>query len=577
MARLTAAYGVVALLLVGTVRWAAGSGRWPAAPLTQLVFALVAAYPLVLAAAWWRKERAPATSADETSAARPLSSRAVGLAAVGIGALLAAAWIGTRPLSVASEAGGPTARPAPLVAVLPLLDLDRRGDRTFADGVTELLVDGLAAVEGLEVRGRVSAASFADVNRDAAEIAARLGAAAVVDGTIRRTPGDVRLVVRLVDAGSGESLWTLSADTTETGLFALRDRVVGGVAGSLGLEVGDRVLRRLERRRTTPAALDLWMLGRFRWASGPGGDLAEAASFFHMAIDADSGYTAAWTALADAYATLPRFTRYPPSGAREYGAAAARTALQLDAEAAGAHTALGEILFVYEHDWDGGRSHLERAVALDPGDGAPRDRLCELELALGDLEAARARCAEAGRRDPLAYRPGWLAAGIARAGGDLSESLRRLDSLAVAYPDFEPLAGERAITRLLFVGSVKPDEAGRAAVEADLAAWFELLADPPVADSLAATLAAGAVGAGSVGATGRALARVATDLEPAPAQLVALYARFGLLDRAAELALQALADRRPGALGFGIQPEYASLRARADVAQALAAAGLPAG
>lgn len=581
MARLTASYGVAALALVGIGRWLAAGGRLPASSLTAIVFVLVAAYPLVLAAAWWRTERAPAEEAQEADAeaatdGRRPSAGGVGLVAAGIGALVAAAWIGMRPLPEAPRSDSAAVRPAPLVAVLPLLDLDRRGDRTLADGVTELLVDGLAPVEGLEVRGRLSAASFVDVNRDAAEIGAVLGAAAVLDGTIRRTPGDLRLVVRLVDVDSGESLWTLSADTTEAGLFVVRDRVVRGVAGTLGLEVGDRVLRRLERRRTNPAALDLWMLGRFRWAAGSRGDLAEAASFYHQAIAADSGYAAAWTALADAYATLPRFTRYPPGGAREYGAAAARTALQLDAEGAGAHTALGEILFVYEHDWEGGRSHLERAVELDPGDAAPRDRLCELDLALADLEAARAECAEARRRDPLAYRPSWLDAGLARAAGDLSASLRGLDSLAAAYPDFEPLAGERAITRLLVVGSVPEPESMRAAVEADFAAWFELLADPPVADSLASTLAAAAVGAGSTRAARSALERVAADLDPAPAQLVALYARFGQLDRAAELALQALADRRPGALGFGVQPEYARLRARDDVAGALAAAGLPA-
>jgi TolB-like protein len=577
MARLTAAYGAAALVLVGISRWLAGGGRLSASSLTSIAFVVVAAYPLVLAFAWWRTTRAPAAkAAADTRTERRLSARGVGLVAAGVGALVAAAWVGMRPLPEATKSDPGAAPPAPLVAVLPLLDLDRRGDRTLADGVTELFVDGLAAVDGLEVRGRVSAESFIDVNRDAADIGAVLGAAVVLDGTIRRAPGDLRLVVRLVDVASGESLWTVSADTTEAGLFVIRDRVVRGVAGALGLGVGDRVLRRLERRRTNPAALDLWMLGRFRWAAGARGDLAEAASFYHQAIGADSGYAAAWTALADAYATLPRFTRYPPAGAREYGAAAARTALQLDAEGAGAHTALGEILFVYEHDWAGGRSHLERAAELDPGDAAPRDRLCELDLALAHLEAARAECAEARRRDPLAYRPAWLAAGLARASGDLPASLRSLDSLAAAYPDFEPLAGERAITRLLVVRSNPEPESSRAAVEADLAGWFELLADPPVADSLASTLATAAVGTGSAGSARRALEEVAANLAPAPAQLVALYARFGQLDRAAELALQALADRRPGALGFGVQPEYASLRARADVAQALAAAGLPA-
>lgn len=559
-------YGLAALMGLAVARLLSAAGWLPASWLRVFVFLAVAGYPLALAAAWIRARRPP--TGESVVGGDGDTMRKSGWGALGLAALVAAAWIGLRgPGDVGPAADASGSLPEPRIVVLPLLDLDRRADRTFADGVTGLLVDGLAGVEGLEVWGRVSSASFVDVNRDAATVGGGLGGAAVVDGTVRRMPAGVRLNVRLLNTETGAAAWTLSADTTLGGLYEVRDEVVKGVAGALGLTVGDRTLRRLERRRAPINALDLYMLGRFRWAARTDGDLAEAISYYHLAIEADSGFTAAWTALAEGYAALPRFTRFPPRSAREYGAAAARTALQLDPDAAGAHTALGEILYVYERDWEGARAHLQRAVELDPGDAAPRDRLCELDLVRGDLPAAREACREARRRDPLAYRPGWLQAGIARAAGDVAASLRRLDSLVAAYPDFEPLAGERAVTHLLLADS--------AGVEADLAAWFALLAPAPLADSLAATLADARAGGPAGPEVRAALARVADDLDPDPVQLAALIAQFGEEERAARMATEALENRAPAALGLGVLPEFRRLRARPDVRRALVAAGLP--
>lgn len=589
--RWSVAYGLGVLGVAAAARWLAAAGLIPSGWLRGLVFVVVAGYPVALAWEWTRgrgspPEAAAATDDSDASGAVGEASSPSGRgprAIVGLVALVASVWILLQgPEAVRPKDGAAPSIAEPRLVVLPLLDLDRRGDRTYADGVTDLLVEGLASVEGLEVWGRASAASFLDVNRDAAAVGAQLGGAGVLDGTVRRRTEGVRLSLRLLDTETGVPVWALSADTTWAGLYGLRDDVVESVSGVLGLEPGASTQRRLERQKTSPEALDLYMLGRFRWEARTDGDLAEATSYYHLAIEADSGFTRAWVALAEAYATLPRFTRFPPSSAREYGAAAARTALRLDPDAAGAHTALGEILYLYEWDWAGARAHLERAVALDPGDAAPRDRLCEMELLRGDVSAARERCREARRRDPSAYRPGWLETRIARVEGEDVRALHALDSLVAAYPDFEPLAGERALTALLLADSAGTGGDGRAGagrIEADLAAWFELLTAAPLADSLAAVLAGGVsdATAGNVPQTGvrAALARIGGELDPDPIQLAALMAWFGEEGAAAQAALEALADRTPSALGLGVLPEFRALRALDRVARALEAAGLP--
>ena len=552
-------YGAVALGLVILVRVGAGAGVLPVSALPVVVFLAIAGFPLGLAVAWMRGETGDGSPA---APGRRLAGAVAGAVLLGL-----AAWVGLRPGEpVVAEPERPELPATPRVVVLPLIDIDG-GDRYFADGLTGELVASLVAIDGLEVAGRASAAAFIDVNRDPAAIGRRLGGDVVLDGTVRRSSGRLRMGLRLVDAPTGSVLWSTYADTTRDGLFGVRDDVAREVAAALGLEPTDRTLRRLERRRTSLEALDLYMLGRRR-AAGPRGDLLEAASYQHLAIEADSAFAPAWEALAEAYATLPRFTRFPPERARREGAAAARTALQLDPDAAGGHVVLGEILYLYERDWTGARSHLERAAELDPGNAASHERLCELRLAQNELEAAAASCAEALTLDPLAFRPAWVRTGVDRATGNFERALTLLDSLVRAYPDFEPLAADLAITRMVAGDTLH--------LAADLAHWFGLIGRAERADSLAVALTrTWPPTAGLAPVVATALADVEAELDVAPVHVVALRALYGDVERAAEVALAALAERAPGSLMFGVYPEYAVLRERDEVRRRLVEAGLP--
>lgn len=561
-----ARYGLVVLGLVLVARLAVAGGLLPARWMPGLVFLVVAACPVVLAVKWLRdREDSPSGPDAERPGAGTYLAGAVGLVCI-----LMAAWIGLRPTTEGRpEPVAQLSLPMPRVVVLPLIDMDGGGDRYLAQGLTGELAEGLSLLDGLEVRGRVSSTGFVDVNRDAAALGRRLGGDVVLDGTIRRYPGRLRLGVRLVASETGETLWSMSGDTTRAALSALRDDAVRGVAEALGLgSPSERTLRRLERRRTSVEALDLYMLGQRRGV-GARGNLLEAASYYHLAIEADSGFAPAWTALAEVYATLPRFTRFPAERARHEGAAAARTALRLEPDAAAAHTVLGEILYLYERDWEGARSHLARAIELDPGRAEPRDRLCELSLIVGEVAAAEASCADALDRDPLAFRPAWTAVGIDRSSGNLDVALARLDSLTRAHPDFEPLAADHALTRL-----AADDTAGLAVHLAD---WFALLGPAGLADTLAAALVDAwppDSNANAAPAASAALARIEGELDPSSVHLAGLLSLFRHHDRASEVAGSALAGRVPGALMFGVFPEYAGLREQDEVRRALSEAGL---
>lgn len=435
----------------------------------------------------------------------------------------------------------PPSSPAPVIAVLPLIDLAAVSDDYFNDGLAAEIAAGLAAVAGMEVRGRVSAGAYRDVNRDAGRVGAELGVSVVLDATVRRAGGRLRVAARLVDTRSGEVVWTAVQDTAMTAWFAARDEIVGGVARALGLEAGDETRRRLERRRTGVDALDLYALGRFGWAEQESGDLLEAVAFYQLAIEADSTFAPSWIALAEAYSLLPRFTRFPVENVREEGAAAARTALRLDPDAADAHAVLGEILYLYERDVPGGRSHLMRAIELDPGNGEALARLCELEMYDGRLDEAEAACRRGAMMEPLSFRISWLQADLLKLNGDLEGALLRLDSLRYLSPGYAPLAADVAFTGLLAADSTRAFD--------DLSYWIALLGGD---DTLAAEWFSG----------GRSIAlrRLAEEVDPAPSDLAALAALAGDNPMALAAVRAALRDRDPGSLRFGVYPEYETLR-----------------
>jgi TolB-like protein len=431
--------------------------------------------------------------------------------------------------------------PQPVVAVLPLIDLEGSGHEAFNQGFIDEIGAGLTMVQGLELRGRSSARTFTDVNRDAGLAGALVGASVVLDATSQRSAGRIRVVARLIDTRSGAVVWSGVQDTTLAEWFAARDAIVEGVSAALGLKVGEDVRRRLFRRRTVIDAFELYSMGRFGWAEGEGGDLLEAISYYDMAIAADSNFAPVWTALARAYVTLPRFTRFPVDRVRQEGAAAARTALLIDPDGAGAHAVMGEVLYLYERDYSGGRVHLERALELDPGNGDVLASLCELAMVEGRLSDAEEACRRAVELDVFAFRGAWLEANLRRLQGRYDESLAGLDTLRSMFPDYVPLSTDVLLTLFLIGDTVRIPE--------ELQYWLGLLGG---SDQLFAEF--------SGGNAGTALRHLSSDIDPAPSEMAALGALLGEYPLAVEAATRAVRERDPGSLRFAVFPEFARLQ-----------------
>jgi TolB-like protein len=135
----------------------------------------------------------------------------------------------------------------PLLAVLAFDNLSSdRGLQFFSDGVSEELLLRLMRGTKLKVVGRTSSFQFRGANKSVRKVAAELSASHILDGSVRRAAGTVRISVHLVEAASQTTLWSDRYDHSLENIFAVQDEIAERIASAL-----DRTFQ-----RTSPAAID---------------------------------------------------------------------------------------------------------------------------------------------------------------------------------------------------------------------------------------------------------------------------------------------------------------------------------
>jgi TolB-like protein/Flp pilus assembly protein TadD len=307
-----------------------------------------------------------------------------------------------RALNLA-PADGP-ARPAvpttaPSIAVLAFDDLSEKHDQGyFADGVAEEIINALAHVQGLKVIARTSSFSFKGKGEDLRRIGQQLDVAHVLEGSVRKSGGRVRVAAQLIRVSDGSHLWSEIYERPLADVFAVQDELARAVTRALGPRLVDAAPRS-GRKTASPAAHDLYLRGLALWNLRTVEGLRRAADLFRQAIALDPGYALAHVGLANALAQTIQYAQANPHPLQEQAEAEARQALQLDLGMGEAHAALGSALS-YAGDWAGARRALEEAVRLSPDDATAHQWLGENLLIRGEMTAGRAEVERARALDP---------------------------------------------------------------------------------------------------------------------------------------------------------------------------------
>jgi len=277
-------------------------------------------------------------------------------------------------------AAGAVPRPAPRppsrsararvrsLAVLPLENLS--GDPAqefFADGMTEMLIADLAKIDGLRVISRTSAMRYKGIRRPLPEIAAELGVDAVVEGSVARAAGRVRITAQLIHAASDTHLWADAFDHDLSDVLTLQSEAARAIAAEIRIKLTPRARARLESaRRVNPEAYEAYLRGRHHLTRRTEEALLNAADYFRHAIDLDPTYALAYVGLSDVHNLLAYWGYRAPAEAFPRSRAAARRALELDAGVGEAHISMAYSLHYHDWDWEAAEAEYRRGVELSP-------------------------------------------------------------------------------------------------------------------------------------------------------------------------------------------------------------------
>ncbi len=385
-------------------------------------------------------------------ALRHRTATAAGLGAIVLAvlAILYAPMLAPPPPE-AKPAAAPAAADAS-IAVLPFVDLSENKDQEyFSDGLSEELINRLSRSLDLRVIARTSSFQFKGRSEDVRTIAAKLGVANVLEGSVRKTGDAIRVTAELIRASDGAHQWSQTYERSFGDVFKLQDDIAATVARELKVALN-------EGGAPAPAfepnsdAYNLYLKGNFFDNQREKADEEKAIALYLQALQLDPNFALAWMKLAGAYRAQARFGWSAALDGAERSKAAARRALQIEPDLAPAHMLLGQIERDFFWNWAGARAEFERAIALDPNDLQVRAQLGYLKAATqGQPDVHVEVLRQILRKDPLDTNSLWVLGVALMDAGRPEESLDAYYKLLELNPDFA--GGQASLSdTLLFMG-----------------------------------------------------------------------------------------------------------------------------
>ena len=257
----------------------------------------------------------------------------------------------------------------PSIAVLPFQNISGDPEQEyFADGMVEEIITALSRIRWLFVIARNSSFTYKGRAIDVKQVGRELGVRYVLEGSVRRAGGRVRITAQLIDAASGAHLWADRFDGSLEDVFELQDRVAVNVAGVIEPTLQAAEIRRAANRPTSdPTAYDLYLRAVPLWASHEKEPIIQALGLLGRAIERDLHYGSALglAALCHQLLATSDWTNDTEAHRRE-GIDLARRALGCAPDDPDVLANAAVVLGSLGEDIDVAIGSIERSLALNP-------------------------------------------------------------------------------------------------------------------------------------------------------------------------------------------------------------------
>jgi len=291
-----------------------------------------------------------------------------------------------------------------MLAVLPFENLsEERTQEYFNDGLTEEMITQLSRLnpERLGVIARTSAMKYKGTKKSIKEIGAELGVAYVLEGSVRRALGRVRIAAQLIQVRDETHLWAQTYERSLIDILKLQSEVARAIAREIRVKLTAREERRLAASRAvSPQAYEAYLKGRHLWNRRTEDGMRKSIAHYEQAIRLYPQYAMAYAGVADSYVMLACRGMVPAKDAFRKAKEAARKAIDLDSELGEAHGSLAHVR-LHDWDWEGLEADFERALDLNPAQAIVYYWYGEFLMSRGRPEEAIAVTQKAQQTDPL--------------------------------------------------------------------------------------------------------------------------------------------------------------------------------
>jgi serine/threonine-protein kinase len=403
--RVAVTYGVVSWLLIQIATQVFPFFEIPNWVTRMVVILLLIGFPIALVLAWAYELTPEGLKLTEEVEPSKSIARSTGrqLNFVIIGVLLAV--IAIMAFTYYHPSKPPVAEtPAKSIAILPFVDMSQSRDQEYlSDGITEQIIDSLAYIHGLFVVARTTAFSFKNKSGDIRDIGRQLQVTHVLEGSVRRGNGKVRVAAQLIDVVTGFHIWSETYDSTEQDFLSLQSDVAKKVAAALQIELHLAENTQLAKLPTqNPEAYDLYLRGRYLLNKRNVDSMQRGLGLFEQAVAKDPRFAVGYAGIADAYIFLGKAGAILPDEASGYAWSAVSTALALDDKLAEGYISRGMLLNQFEWNWKTAEADYRRALEINPNSAAAHHWYSRHLAQLGRQEEALREIDAAEKLDPLA-------------------------------------------------------------------------------------------------------------------------------------------------------------------------------
>ena len=436
------AYAVVGWVVLQAAEVTFEPLNLPPWAMTWTVLGVVLGFPVVLVLSWFFDVSKRGITREHGVAGAAGAAFAVAMVLLAVGGV---AWwlygvyapskLDQASTSMSADASANTAPPNS-IGVLPFNDLSPGADQGFlADGLAEELLDRLARNDGLQVAARTSSFALRGLAQDMRALGRQLGVRWLLEGSLRKAEGRVRITAQLIDTRNGFHVWSETYERSDQDLFALQDEVAVAIADELSTRIKGVVAEApTEADTTNSEALQAYLQGRQAWRQRTADSLERAEALFRKAVELDPEFARAWSGLADTYLLQADYGRRSDQEAISLAEPAAVNAVVLRPKLGEAWASLG-LLRMTAGQYTAAQSSLEQAMILDPRYEMAPMWLATIYANLGQVERRRDVLMKAVELNPLEPVINVNLAEMMASGGDRQGARELLQRVLAVTPN----------------------------------------------------------------------------------------------------------------------------------------------